>query len=382
MRDSESARIVRSPDPIEQPVLRLALVTLGDPHRQTGGHRYHRTMARAAPGYGAEIRFCSIPDRSWPLAMATAARAFRAASERSDAILLDSLAAAFVTPWIARSPAPVIAVLHQPPGGVGHGWIRSLLQGALDRLTYRDGSGFIAAGQSLVDTLRGLGVPDNRIRLVPPGCDVPVDGPPRLDLRQGRDVAVLCVANWTPNKGIVELVSAFASLPESAATLWLVGATDVDRAYAERVRRRISAPNLSDRVVVRGALPFDEVARMYRSADVFALCSSVDAYGTAWAEAISAGLPVIGWRTANLPHLAEHGREALMPEPGDLRGLASALHAISSDAGLRERLSAGAKRRAGTLPAWRDSEEAFFGAVREFLEAAGRRWRPSIYRSS
>ena len=279
MRDSESARIARSPDPVEQPVLRLALLTLGDPNQQTGGHRYHRKIARAAPGSGAEIRFCSIPDRSWPLAMATAARAFRAASERSDAILLDSLAAAFVTPWIARSPAPVIAVLHQPPGGVGHGCIRSLLQGALDRLTYRHGSGFIAAGQSLVDTLRGLGVPDNRIRLVPPGCDVPVDGPPRLDLRQGRDVAVLCVANWTPNKGIVELVSAFASLPESAATLWLVGATDVDRAYAERVRRRISAPNLSDRVVVRGALPFDEVGRMYRSADVFALCSFVDAFG-------------------------------------------------------------------------------------------------------
>src|SRR5439155_1202420 len=91
--------------------------------------------------------------------------------------------------------------------------------------------------------------------------------------------------------------------------------------------------------------------RMYRSADVFALCSSVDAYGTAWAEAISAGLPVIGWRTANLPHLAEHGREALMPEPGDLRGLASALHAISNDAGLRERLSAGARRRC-FHPSW------------------------------
>src|SRR5207247_3320322 len=113
-------------------------------------------MARAAPGYGAEIRFCSIPDRSWPLAMATAARAFRAASERSDAILLDSLAAAFVTPWIARSPAPVIAVLHQPPGGVGHGCIRSLLQGALYRLSYRLVSGLLAAGQSLVHHHHGI----------------------------------------------------------------------------------------------------------------------------------------------------------------------------------------------------------------------------------
>jgi glycosyltransferase involved in cell wall biosynthesis len=369
VRDSEYAGIIRSPDLIGQPVLRLALVTLGDPNQQTGGHRYHRKMARAAPGYGAEIRFSSILDRSWPLPIATAARAFRAASERSDAIVLDSLAAAFIAPWIARSPVPVIAVLHQAPGGVGQGWIRSLSLGALDRLAYRHASGFIAAGQSLVDTLRGLGVPNDRIRLVPPGCDVPSDQGPPLDLRQGRDVAVLCVANWTPNKGIVELLNAFASLPERAATLWLVGATDVDRAYAERVRRRISAPDLSHRVVVRGALPFDEVGRMYRSADVFALCSFVDAYGTAWAEAISAGLPVVGWRTANLPRLAEHGREALMPEPGDHAGLVSALHVITSDADLRERLSAGARRRAGTLPTWRQSEEGFFGAVRELLEA-------------
>ena len=381
MSDSESAGIVRSLTPIRRPVLRLALVTLGDQNQQTGGHRYHRRMARAAPGYGAEIRFCSIPDRSWPLPLATAARAFRTASERSDAIVLDSLAAASMAPWIARSPVPVIAVLHQAPGGVGHGWIRSLSQGALDRLAYRHASGFVAAGQSLVDTLRGLEVADDRIRFVPPGCDVPFDGGPPLDLRQGRDVAVLCVANWAPNKGIVELLNAFASLPESAATLWLVGATDVDRAYAERVRRRIAALDLSHRVVVRGALPFDEVGRMYRSADVFALCSFVDAYGTAWAEAISAGLPVVGWRTANLPRLAEHGREALMPQPGDHRGLASALQAISSDAGLRERLSAGARRRAGTLPTWRQSEESFFRVVRELLEApAGKRGRNSRLR--
>ena len=79
MRDSESARIVRPPDPIGQPVLRLALVTLGDPNQQTGGHRYQRMMARAAPGYGAEVRFCSIPDRAWPLPIVPAARTVRAA---------------------------------------------------------------------------------------------------------------------------------------------------------------------------------------------------------------------------------------------------------------------------------------------------------------
>jgi glycosyltransferase involved in cell wall biosynthesis len=369
VRASESATSTRSPEAKRQAALRLSLVTLGDPNRQTGGYRYHRMMARAASTYGAEIRFRSIPDIPWPLPMGPAARTLRAAAVRSDAIVLDSLAAALAAPWIRWSPVPVIAILHQEPGGVGHGRFRSVAQGALDRLAYRRVSGFIAAGQNLVDALRRSGVPDERIRFVPPGCDVPFDPGPTLDLRRGRNVAVLCVANWTPNKGIVELLDAFASLPERAATLWLVGATDVDGRYAERVRRRVAAPDLSRRVVVRGALPFEDVARMYRSADVFALCSLVDAYGTAWAEAIAAGLPVVGWRTANLPRLAEHGREALMPEPGDLRGLASALHAVTGDAGLRARLATGARRRAGTLPTWRRSEELFFEAVRELLVA-------------
>jgi glycosyltransferase involved in cell wall biosynthesis len=373
VRASESAASTRPSEAKGQAALRLSLVTMGDPNRQTGGYRYHRKMARAASTYEAEIRFRSIPDLPWPLPMGPAAGTLRAAAVRSDAIVLDSLAAAFAAPWIRRSRVPVIAVLHQAPGGVGHGRFRSVAQGALDRLAYRHASGFIAAGQGLVDALRWSGVSEDRIRFVPPGCDVPFGGGPPLDLRRGRDVAVLCVANWTPTKGIVELLDAFASLPEKAATLWLVGATDVDRRYAERVRRRISAPDLFQRVVVRGALPYEEVARMYRSADVFALCSLVDAYGTAWAEAIAAGLPVVGWRTANLPRLAEHGREALMPEPGDLRGLASALHAVTGNASLRARLAAGARRRAGTLPTWRRSEELFFEAVRELLAAPAKR---------
>ena len=382
MRASESAASTRSPETKRRAVLRLSLVTMGDPSRQTGGYRYHRKMAGAASTYGSEIRFRSLPDLAWPLPMGPAARTLRAAAVRSDAIVLDSLAAAFAAPWIVRSPVPVIAVLHQAPGGVGHGRFRSVAQGALDRSAYRHTDGFIAAGQNLVEALRRSGVPDERIRFVPPGCDVPFGGGPPLDLRRGRDVAVLCVANWTPTKGIVELLNAFASLPERAATLWLVGATDMDRRYAERVRRRVAAPDLSRRVVVRGALPFEEVARMYRSADVFALCSLVDAYGTAWAEAIAAGLPVVGWRTANLPRLAEQGREALMPESGDLRGLASALHAVTRDAGLRARLAAGARRRADTLPTWRRSEELFFEAVRELLMApAAERGRDNRGRS-
>jgi glycosyltransferase involved in cell wall biosynthesis len=349
-------------------LLRLSLLTVGDPNQRTGGYRYHRMMADAAPDHRAEIRFTSIPSGAWPAGVASGASAVRAASARAQGILLDSLAAAPAAPWLGRADAPFVAIVHQRPGGVGNGRIRSRCVAAFDRSAYRRAAGCIVASEGLIEDVRRAGVPDERIRVVHPGCDVPLAPGPPLDLRRGRDVGVLCVANWSPTKGILELLDAFATLPQEAATLWLVGSQDVDRGYAERVRRRISSPDLRRRVVTTGPLPTPEVGRCYRAADVFAMCSTVDAYGTAWAEAIGAGLPVVGWRAANLPRLAEEGREALMAPPGDGRRLAAALRTVATDAAVRERLAAGARRRARSLPTWERSADRFFAAVRDLLE--------------
>jgi glycosyltransferase involved in cell wall biosynthesis len=357
-------------------VLRLALVTLADHERRTGGNLYQQRMAEEAPAHGASIQFAPIRSHAWPLGAAGAAGKLRQGSDVADVILLDSIAAALAAPWIGRVRAPVVGVVHQRPGGVDHGPIRSAAQRSLDRRAYRRSGGLIATGESLVDDLRMCGVAADRIRIVPPGSDAPVAEGPTLDLRRGRATAILCVANWSPSKGVRELLDAFAALPENAATLWLVGDAGSDRAYARRVHRRIAAPDLRRRVVVCGALAPEEVGRMYRSADVFALCSYVESYGAAWAEAIAAGLPVVGWRTAGLPSLVADGREALMPKPGDQRGLAAALLTVTTDPLTRERLAARVRERATSLPTWRRSAERFFNAVRELSMPPVRSRRP------
>ena len=43
------------------------------------------------------------------------------------------------------------------------------------------------------------------------------------DLRPGRRIAVLCVGNWLPNKGMLELLDAVAALPADRVTLHLAG---------------------------------------------------------------------------------------------------------------------------------------------------------------
>src|SRR5206468_2644810 len=91
----------------------VVLVTLGDPQRLTGGYLYHQRIAELAPRHGARITFASFPDMPFPLAAFTAGRVRRQA-EQADAILLDSLAAAFLGPslWLHPPGRPLLGILH------------------------------------------------------------------------------------------------------------------------------------------------------------------------------------------------------------------------------------------------------------------------------
>jgi glycosyltransferase involved in cell wall biosynthesis len=106
------------------------------------------------------------------------------------------------------------------------------------------------------------------------------------------------------------------------------------------------------------------VSGMYRSSDAFVLASTKEPYGTVYGEAMAAGLPVVGWRAGNLPHLAEHEREALIIEPGDITGLSTALRRLAEDEQLRARLGEAARHRAQSLPTWEDSARSLFAALR------------------
>ena len=328
-------------------------------------------MAEAAPAHGAEIAFLSFPDRPFPVPIASGPGLLRRARALgARAILLDSIAAAFAGPALAalRFDVPVIGVLHQPPGGIDHGRVRTAAQAPLDRLAWTRARLLIAASDHLADQLVAVGVPAERIRVVPPGRDVaPPPREPSPELRLGRRAAFLCVANWLERKGILELVDAFARLPEDAATLHLAGDEAAEPRYAAHVRRRLSEPDLAGRVVRHGRLSTEEVAGLYRAADAFVLPAVREPYGTVWGEAMAFGLPVVGWRAGNLPYLAEDGREAVLVEPRDSEALTRALARLAADEELRARLGEAAGRRALSRPTWAESASLFFSAIREAL---------------
>jgi glycosyltransferase involved in cell wall biosynthesis len=342
--------------------LRAVLVTLGDPWQLTGGYLFHRRLAELAPAHNAELKFVSFGRRAFPLSLVDAPDVIATVERHApDVVVVDSIVA-----WcfaLRRVRVPMVGMLHQPPGGIDFGPLRSAIQARLDRLGYRHLQRILVASESLADELRSLGLATS---VVPPGRDVASTvGAPPEDLRHGRRMAVLCVGNWVERKGILSLLQAFAALDADAATLHLVGRTNVEQAYARRIWALISRRDLHDRVVVHGPLPVSEVAAMYAAADVFALPSLKEPYGTVYGEAMAFGVPVVGWRAGNLPYLAAHEVEGLLVEPRDVVGLTLALERLARDSELRSRLGLAARQRALARPTWKDVGALFFGHLRE-----------------
>jgi glycosyltransferase involved in cell wall biosynthesis len=353
-------------------MLEISLLTLGDPETLTGGYLYHRRMAEAAPTHGARLSFLSIPERYLGAGALAARRLLQSAAADCDVVVLDSIVAAHVGAWPAKSVAcgpPLVAMVHQPPGGIDRGRASQALLAVLDRRAYRRARTIMAASETLLEALASAGYSRQRLRLIPPGRD-PVEGiepSDTIDLA-GPGARLLCVANWVPRKGIVQLLEALAQTPPGTATLHLVGRTDLDARYAKRVWRRIGTGALTGRVVVHGPLGRAQVAGCYAAADIFVLPAVREPYGTVYGEAMSSGLPVIGWRAGNLLHLAQDGREGFLVAPGDVAALAERIILLSSNASLRGTMGAAARRAASRLPTWAQTAEAFFATLAEAAE--------------
>ena len=352
---------------------RVTLLTVGDPGRVTGGYLFHRRLADRAPRHDADITFVSIPDVPLPWALLSGPAWLRTPAMRSaDVLVLDSIAAAAAAPWLGRVTVPIVGMLHQPLGGMEGQAVARSVRRSFDRWAYGACEVLMVASDWLALQLAAGGIARDRLRVVPPGKDLDAAVGGELEteaqgreLRNGRRMAALCVANWLPRKGILELLEAIARLPDDVVTLHLVGDTSTGGSYARRVQRRIEMRDVRDRVVVHGLVPAAAVDRLYREVDVFVLPSFEEPYGTVWGEAMAAGLPVIGWVAGNLPFLADHGKEGLLAPAADVTALAAAIDQVARDAALRGRMGRAAARRAEARPTWDETAARFFAVIDE-----------------
>lgn len=170
----------------------------------------------------------------------------------------------------------------------------------------------------------------------------------RLGLRE-EDKLVAAVGVLNPQKGHEHLVAAAdlvrRSRPEARFAIF--GARSPAHAdYERELRREVAARGLADRFEFVD--PGTDVPLLMQAVDVFAMSSVPRSEGmpTVILEAMHCRKAIVSSRVGSIDELVEDGSSALLVPPGQVRSLADSISRLLASDDERERLAAGARRRA------------------------------------
>jgi glycosyltransferase involved in cell wall biosynthesis len=210
------------------------------------------------------------------------------------------------------------------------------------------------------DLVQRLGIPPERIVVVPPGHNPTAPAPGDAGLPPEY---LLYVGINKPHKNLPRLVEAYRTLESDAPPLLIAGPQDAR--YPQAIQA-VEAAGLQNRVHFLGHVPEDALARLYSRATVFVFPSLAEGFGFPVLEAMAHGTPVA---CSDIPVLRELAGEAAdYFDPHSTGSLAACLQAALARPERREE-----QRRIGQATAagytWHRAAKRTVDVYRQALEA-------------
>src|SRR3954469_1922074 len=258
----------------------------------------------ASPGPGADHRLAvgGLAIGAWPAAVAAWPRARRLA-RRFALVLLNGIVTQRLAP--AMTSATLVPYIHELAESQPRAWRSARF--------WRSTPLVLSACEALAHRCRALGAPADRLRTVyaPVEAVAPTERPTWAD-----GPVVGFVGRIQPSKGLLDLVRAMRQVD---GRLVVVGGGS--GAYADEVHREAG-----DRTVLVGEV--DDARSLMSWFDVLVLPSHREAFGTAAAEALAAGTPVVATRGGGVEEYVVPGQNGELVMPGDVGALARAIREL------------------------------------------------------
>lgn len=224
--------------------------------------------------------------------------------------------------------------------------------------------GFIATSTYTQAVLVREGVPPAESVVVWPGLDAAYRTP--LPERPSRSAPrLLTVANHLPGKGLIDLVDGLETLADVGWTWTLIGGGDLAPVYSQRLRARVSASPVVDRITLVPPRTGPDLRAAYDAADVFVLPSCFETLSMATREAMARGLPVGAYAVGGLQDSISGPDVGCLVPPGDAQAFTHALRELIEDETQRQRLGAAARQASAGFPDWSASARKLLGWLRE-----------------
>ncbi|MEM9762431.1 MAG: glycosyltransferase family 4 protein [Pseudomonadota bacterium] len=338
----------------------------------TGGYEYaRRLLAELAPGKATPaLAHWPLPD----LGLAPHEDALTETARRLGVgpvgwpVLVDGLALGVLPAGVlSAAQGPVVALVHHPLA-LEHG-----LEPTDAARLFESERRALAAVAAVITTsdhthgtlVADYGVDPSRITVARPGIPRPRSVRPVAEAAPDAGPRLLSIGTLIPRKGHDVLLRALATHRALPWTLRIIGDPTRDRACAAALEQLVEDLGLSDRVTFAGVTARDEVTSACEAADLFVLASRHEGYGMAYAEAMAAGLPVVGCNAGAVAE-ATGGGACLVP-PDDIQALASALTPLLQSPAARSELATRGRAAASKLNDWPDTAAIVADVLTPFL---------------
>ena len=229
-------------------------------------------------------------------------------------------------PFVCTVHGPDVAFARRVPGG------RALMTSVLRQATTVSA----ASGHLAVEIASLLGVPRDAVPVTPMPLALGISADPD----QPRSGAIF-VGRLTRQKGVHDLVEALALLKRDGRLVDLTIVGD----GPERGNLKARALSLGINASFIGFVAPEDVGEYLRDKAVLALPAVDEDPGTAVAEALTQGVPVVATRSGGIPDLIVDPWAGILVPPSSPSALASAIQAVTSD----ERFRIGAARAGRVL---------------------------------
>src|SRR2546426_8015158 len=244
--------------------------------------------------------------------------------------------------------------LRLPYSRLGHAWQYALARRA---------DAVIAVSEATRrDVVERLGVPEERVTVIPEAVDDAFAPPTRDEAR--RIVRerfaiparyVLYVGQFDPRKNVHGLLRAFASAAARDPDLRLVIAGDLGR-LASFLRDALATEHVPrERVVLAGYVDEGTLAALYAGAECLLHAALLEGFGLTALESLAAGTPVVAFAGGAVAEVV--GDAGLLVRAGDDEALAGALGRLLDDSSLRASLAGRAHARADAFSWDRAADE-------------------------
>lgn len=168
-----------------------------------------------------------------------------------------------------------------------------------------------------------------------------------------------CFGRVRHQKGVDVLVDAAINLlPDhpDVSVIFTGRATTEHESFLTEQKAKLAKAGLTDRVLFKGEVPWDDLVKYYQSMDLFIAPARQEGFGLTPLEAMACGVPAIATRAGAFEAQIAQGETGMIVQQGDVAELSTAIQTMIAD---RDTLAAQSlKSRQRVLDTFRIETEA------------------------